>query len=124
MKGALSKPKPETEPELRGIVGNRSKPETGKTGNRGNWKPGARYRIPAGQPENRTGTGSRVPDSRPASRKTGLGPEAGYIRQDRRCWQPLFAPSNTARKTDTQNKEPKRAQRGNRHMATSHLLID
>ena len=78
MKGAVHKPKPKTEPELRGIVGNRSKPETGKTGNRGNRKPGARYRIPAGQPENRTGTGSRIPDNRPGNWKTGLGPEAGY----------------------------------------------
>ena len=75
MKGAVPKPKPETEPELRGIVGNRSKPETGKTGNRGNRKPGARYRIPAGQPENRTGTGSRIPDYRPDNQETGRKPK-------------------------------------------------
>ena len=86
MKGAV------TEPELCGKIGNRSKPETGKTGNRANRKLGARYQIPASQPESWTGTGCRVPDTgrlagkpgrepgpgtgyRPASQKAGPGPD-------------------------------------------------
>ena len=36
-KGAVPKPKPVTEPELRGIIGNQSK-GAGKTGNWINWK--------------------------------------------------------------------------------------
>ena len=84
----MPKPKPETEPDLRGIVGNRSKPGKPETGSKvQDYRPAsqktgpgleARYRI-TGRPAGKPDWDRKLDTGYPAGRwKTGPGPEAGY----------------------------------------------